>query len=308
MDFSKAFDRVKHNLLIEKLTQSPLNPYIVNWYVSFLSDRKQRVVCHNTVCDWKDVNRGTTQGSVSDPYLFNLFLNDLAVAQYCQDSDLTKYADDTFIFVTVRKNSVDESQKALNALLEWTEVNCMSCNTSKCKELCMAKKGVTPNFPPLCGIEQSDSFTLLGVTLQNDCKFSSHVKGKLREANKCLYILRSQRKDEYTHLFKAIVLPKITYALPGNGDSQVDLNTMQCFLKRCNKRRYTSELINIYDLLEKCDRRLFTKIKNSVNHPLNALFPQVKESSKKLRSQTSLLARINTERFKNSYFNRIRFL
>ena len=39
MDFSKAFDRVKHNLLIEKLTQSPLNPYIVNWYVSFLSDR-----------------------------------------------------------------------------------------------------------------------------------------------------------------------------------------------------------------------------------------------------------------------------
>ena len=47
----------------------------------------------------------------------------------------------------------------------------MSCNTSKCKELCMAKKGVTPNFPPLCGIEQSDSFTLLGVTLQNDCKF-----------------------------------------------------------------------------------------------------------------------------------------
>ena len=222
MDFSKAFDRVKHNLLIEKLTQSPLNPYIVNWYVSFLSDRKQRVVCHNTVCDWKDVNRGTTQGSVSAPYLFNLFLNDLDVAQYCQDSDLTKYADDTSILVTVRKNSVDESQKALNAFLELTEVNGMSCQTSKRKELCMTKKGVTPNFPPLCGIEQSDSFTLLGVALQNDCKFSSHVKGKLREANNCLYILRSLRKDGYPqveidHLFKAIVLPKIPYALPVYG-------------------------------------------------------------------------------------------
>ena len=103
--------------------------------------------------------------------MFNLFLNDLDVAQYCQDSDLTKYADDTSILVTVCKNSVDESQKVLNAFLEWTEVNDMSCNTSNCKELCMAKKGVTPNFPPLCGIEQSDSFTLLGVTLQNDCKF-----------------------------------------------------------------------------------------------------------------------------------------
>ena len=71
----------------------------------------------------------------------------------------------------------------------------MSCNTSKCKELCTAKKGVTPDFPLLCGIEQSDRFTVLGVTLQNDCKFSSHVKGKLREANKCVYILRSRRKD-----------------------------------------------------------------------------------------------------------------
>ena len=44
------------------------------------------------------------------PYLFNLFLNDLNVTQYCQlASDLTKYADDTSIFVTVRKNSVDET-------------------------------------------------------------------------------------------------------------------------------------------------------------------------------------------------------
>ena len=72
----------KKSLLIEKLTQSPLNPYIDNWHVSFSSDRKQRVVCHNTVCDGKDVNRGTTQGSFSGPYFFNLFLNDLDVTQY----------------------------------------------------------------------------------------------------------------------------------------------------------------------------------------------------------------------------------
>ena len=54
--------------------------YIINWYVSFLSERKQRVVCHNTFCYWKGVNCGTIQGSVSGPtYLFILFLNDLDV-------------------------------------------------------------------------------------------------------------------------------------------------------------------------------------------------------------------------------------
>ena len=85
------------------------------------------------------------------------------------------------------------------------------------------------------------------------------------------------------HLFKAIVLPKIMYALSVYG------------------------AINFYDLLDKCDRRLFIKIKSNVDYQLYALLPEVKESPKRLRSQASLLPRINTERFEKSYFNRIAF-
>ena len=40
MDFSKAFDNVKHSLVGEKLKALHLNPYLVNWYLSFLMDRK----------------------------------------------------------------------------------------------------------------------------------------------------------------------------------------------------------------------------------------------------------------------------
>ena len=39
MDFSKAFDCVNHELLSSKLRQLPLNPLIVNWYLSFLEPR-----------------------------------------------------------------------------------------------------------------------------------------------------------------------------------------------------------------------------------------------------------------------------
>ena len=44
MDFSKAFDSVSHKLLAEKLKSLPLNPYIINWWLGFLRDRKQRVI------------------------------------------------------------------------------------------------------------------------------------------------------------------------------------------------------------------------------------------------------------------------
>ena len=43
MIFSKNFDNVRHRYLAEKLKSHALSPYVVNWYLSFLSDRKQRV-------------------------------------------------------------------------------------------------------------------------------------------------------------------------------------------------------------------------------------------------------------------------
>ena len=92
-DFSKAFDNVKHHLLVEKLKNSPLNPYIVNWFVSFLTNRRQRVIYNGVLSEWEEVNKGTTQGSVSGPYLFNIFINDLELEDH-EETSLTKYADD----------------------------------------------------------------------------------------------------------------------------------------------------------------------------------------------------------------------
>ena len=75
MDFNKAFDSVKHDLLSVKLKQLGLSPYITNWYLSFLEGRMQSLLYDGFVGQWKDVNKGTTQGSLSGPHLFTIFLN-----------------------------------------------------------------------------------------------------------------------------------------------------------------------------------------------------------------------------------------
>ena len=67
------------NFLLINLKKLPLNQYITNWYLNVLKDTKQTVSCNNFECDWKPVNKWTTQGSVSGPYLFNIFLNDLNI-------------------------------------------------------------------------------------------------------------------------------------------------------------------------------------------------------------------------------------
>ena len=54
---------------------------------------------------WHTVDKWITQGSLSGPHLFNLFINDLAI----RDNELTsivKYADDTTLPVKVCKNEL----------------------------------------------------------------------------------------------------------------------------------------------------------------------------------------------------------
>ena len=107
---SKAFDSIKQSSLSEKLKKAPLNPYIINWLIDFLSDRKQRVVRNNVVTEWKCVNRGTTQRNVNGPY-----------------------PDDSAVLIPVCRGMREESEKLLDSFLHWIEINNMKCNTDKCQ-------------------------------------------------------------------------------------------------------------------------------------------------------------------------------
>ena len=68
--------------------------------------------------------------------------------------------------------------------------------------------------------------SVLGLISQDNCRFDCHVHVKLIKANKCLFILRSLRKEGYSqaeldHFFSSIVLPSITYGLPERGEFHI---------------------------------------------------------------------------------------
>ena len=148
----------------------------------------------------------------------------------------------------------------------------MTCNPTKCKEIIFSKKGFSQDIAPVSNIPQCAELSILGVTFQQNCKCSSHMRAKVIKANKSLFVLGSLRKEgisqeEVDHLFNAIVLPNFSYALSVYGASDCDPSVIQNFLDRCIKRKYTSKNVNIRDLLEKADKTLYKKRLNDPKCP-----------------------------------------
>jgi sarcosine oxidase/L-pipecolate oxidase len=56
--FSKAFDSVPHDILLNKIQKIPNDPYIINWMIDFLNSRKQRVKVDGVTTEFLDINRG----------------------------------------------------------------------------------------------------------------------------------------------------------------------------------------------------------------------------------------------------------
>ena len=179
MDFSKAFDSVNHELLSYKLKDVLLNAFIINWYLSFLENRQQCIIYNSFQGQSKCVNIlcGTTQGSVSGPYLSSISINDLENS-IDNHPALFKYTDDSTLVVPVWSNG-HCCTDLVDQFLIWSKENSMICDPSKCKEIIFRKKGFIQDITQVNNIPQCTELPILGVTFQENGKYSKHIHAKL---------------------------------------------------------------------------------------------------------------------------------
>ena len=131
--------REKTSILWLARTRLRMKIYDTAFQWVHLSSYNKASIDNNFECDWKPVNKGTTQSSVRGPYrpyLFKMFLNNLNITLGNHDA-LFKNADDSTIIAPVWKDW-HYSDQLVSPFLDWTKTNGMSCNPSKqnkCKEL-----------------------------------------------------------------------------------------------------------------------------------------------------------------------------
>jgi hypothetical protein len=140
-DLQKAFDRVNHKILLDKLEFYGIEGKFKTLIRSYLTGRYQRVVLGNIIdsnnsSKWETIKCGVPQGSILGPLFFLFYINDLSKI-INKDNNMVLYADDTSIIITDtnKLNFEINLNQTFRDINTWFNVNLLTLNFNKTQYL-----------------------------------------------------------------------------------------------------------------------------------------------------------------------------
>ena len=239
-DFSKAFDSINHDVMIDKLRFNfKLDNFWITMFTSYLSGRTHSVKISNCRSSILSMLSGVPQGSVLGPVLFTLYINDLPNVSRLGNCFL--YADDAK-FILNSELSHTELQSELDRVVEWCNNNQLVLNDNKCAivnfSYCKSKEDdsttLTVNAKPiLIANSQKD----LGIITTSNLNWSINIKDRIVKANRIFgFIKRNCHKNSNINLRKFIwttyIRPVLSYGSQCYYPSLSDLASLENFQKR----------------------------------------------------------------------------
>lgn len=269
LDFSKAFDVVKHEILLKKLEVFfNFSQYAVDLMKNYLVDRTQKVLIGNEYSLEKTITTGVPQGSILGPILFSMFIND--ISNCCKHSLIHLYADDVQLYMSRPIGLLDDLiirlNEDLSSILQWTKFNCLNLNVKKTKVLPISHSAYHFENAPkvkLGNIEFQfeNSIKNLGFLINRQLTPTDHVDSVVNKIfctlRKIWYSKDYLSNDIKLKLVRTLIVPIISYSetVYGNLNNENTLK-IQNALNSCarfifNKRKY-DHILQFSDRILNC--------------------------------------------------------
>ena len=214
-DLSKAFDCIKHDLLIAKLNAYGFDHSALALINSYFSGREQRTKIGTDFSNWAEIILGAAQGSIIGPLAFNIYINDIFI--FTEETEITNFADDNTPFAcdTTVDLVIGRLEKDLGNLLQWFKLNYFKPNLEKSHLL--LNNSSSNLYIKVCGkmISNSKNEKLLGITIDSALNFDTHVNNLCKKANQKFHVLARlsnyMDKDKLRLIMKAFITSQFSY-------------------------------------------------------------------------------------------------
>ena len=215
LDFSKAFDKVDHGILLHKLKALGITGHLGLCFLNFLTRRSHFVRLPGAISGDSPVLSGVPQGTVLGPLLFLIMLAD--INKDISESNLISFADDTRIYPKINDvTDCDTLQQNLNNVYDWASTNNMFFNAQKFYYVSFSPNKYSSLSdvyiinPEYNIISPSSNVLDLGVYMSSNCTFDFHVANVYKRcSNFTGWILRTFNTRETRLCFTIMVSPLI---------------------------------------------------------------------------------------------------
>ena len=179
LDFSKAFDTVNLDILLNKLNHMGFRGICSDWLKTYLRGRIQYVDLDGTHSSLMPVRLGVPQGSTLGPLLFLVYINDMNTVP--SNMEVVHFADDTTLYMHCNHfihNHADQINHDLMQIDEWLCSNRLSINIEKTSYMVLSNRLMVPDLPlelRNIQIKRTDTYKFLGVQIDANLKFHKHI-------------------------------------------------------------------------------------------------------------------------------------
>lgn len=255
IDLKKAFDTVNHKILLMKLEHYGVRGSYLQWFESYLTNRKQFVYYNGVSSETKTITCGVPQGSVLGPLLFLLYINDLP-----NISDKLRFflfADDTNIYY--ESKDLVELENTINIELKklclWLNLNRLALNVGKTNFVIFrANKPLYHNVTLIMNrkaLEQKSHIKYLGVLMDEHLTWNPQIANVSKKISRGVGILSKLKHCMGIELLKTIyyclVYSHLSYGVQAWGSASLnDLDKILILQKKAVRIITGNQYFQIY--------------------------------------------------------------